>query len=187
MFLVFRVHRLVFDAISPTRQVFSVSLLSSLTECHASFFHFDSVAFYRCWFLSECHTTIDRWCWGLFLKWDLNFPSVYNNPTQRVCIVSCYMVWPQNYFLVLFPTTVAKVIFICFLIFRRVSKKRGMYSSKLESNLSSAVQVFNVSPVRPHIHANLTFVCTDFYFFLVHYCFHCSVWWCLDLFNHCES
>lgn len=22
-------------------------------------------------------------CWGLFLKWDLNFPRVHTNPTQR--------------------------------------------------------------------------------------------------------
>lgn len=152
-----------------------------------SFSHFDSVAFYRCWFLSECHAAIERWCWGLFMKWDLRFLSVYNNPTQRVCIVSCYMVWLQNYFFVQFPTTAAKVLFLRFLICWRVLKKRGMYSLWLESRVSAAVQGLNVSPVRPHIHAKPTFVCTVFFFFVVYFPVHCSVWWCLDLFNRCES
>lgn len=139
--------------------------LVSASQIATSFrflFPLDSVAFYRCWFLSECHAATDRWCWGLFLKWDLKFPSVYNNPTQKVCIVSCSIVWPQNYFFLLFPAPVTKVILICFPICWRVWKKRGMYSSWLGWNLSSAAQALNVGPVRPHIHANLTFVCTVF-------------------------
>lgn len=66
--------------------------------------------------------------------------------------------------------------------------KRGMYLLWLESKLKSNAKAksLNVSSIKPHIHANLKFVCTIFIHVYVNVV-------CkkkkksLDIFNHCQS
>lgn len=75
-------------------------------------------------------------------------------------------------------TVTQQVVFIIsVLIYWYLVKKMGMYSWWSESFLQSKAKSLNVRPIKPHIHANLKFVCATFVHFYVHVvCVWGGVW-----------
>lgn len=80
------------------------------------------------------------------------------------------MIWSQNTLFCHQVGSSSSIVFIifCFLISRYLIKKRGMYLSWLEPRVKSKAkrESLNVRPVKPHIHAKLTFVCTILFTFM---------------------